>query len=97
MGYASWVTQSQAVLYGKAAIRSIVITSASSGPAYVKFYEGRDNAGRILLECRVPANEVYQLDFQDGIPVQDGLYVELVSNVTGVLVLWEHLAEEVIG
>lgn len=89
MNYAHWVTQSQAVIYGKANIKSIVITASSAGPAYAILYEGRDDAGKVLLECRLPANEIYQITFDGGIPIQDGLYVLLVSNVEGVLVLWE--------
>jgi|GEM_PF-4715321 len=89
MNYAHWVTQSQAVIYGKANIKSIVITASSAGPAHAILYEGRDDAGKVLLECRLPANEIYQITFDGGIPIQDGLYVSLVSNVEGVLVLWE--------
>jgi len=84
-----WVTQSQAVVYGKARIKGIIVTSTGAGAASVTFYEGRDNAGKVILVLRALANYSQQVTFDGGFPISDGLYVELGANTEGVLVIWE--------
>ena len=91
MLHAHWVTQSQAVIYGRAAVKAIILTSDGTGAADVTLYEGRDDAGKVILVLRTPTNYSYQVTFDGGFPIQDGLYVKLGSNVAGVLVVWEPL------
>jgi len=89
MIYCHWVTQSQAVIYGRAAVKAIILTSDGGGAANVTFYEGRDDAGKVILVLRTPTNYSYQVTFDGGFPVADGLYVKLGANTEGVLVIWE--------
>jgi len=91
MIYATWVTQNQVVVPGKAVIKAVVLTATGAGDADATLYEGRDDAGRVLFVIRALANYSQQIAFDGGVPVEDGLYVQLGSNVEGVLILWEPL------
>ena len=89
MNYGHWVTQSQAVFYGKGLIKHIVLTATSAGVADITLYEGQDDAGKVLVIVKAAADGTRHVSLGQGLPVSSGLYVKLGSNVEGVLVLWE--------
>lgn len=88
MSYAHWVTQSRPVFSGPGLVSHIVLTATAGGAADITLYDGTDDAGKPLVVIRAPASSSRPVSFGQGLPVEDGLFIKLGTNVEGVLILW---------
>jgi len=77
------VTTKPALLHGV-----VILTSTTGGDAAL--YEGQDaDSGRIILTLEGIANTVTPVMFPRPLYCERGLYLDVGSNVTEVLVAWE--------
>lgn len=66
-----------------------VITSNGVGEADATLYDGLNTSGRkILMICATDEN-MHSVRFNPPLPCSEGLYLDVGTNVDGVLVVWE--------
>ena len=84
------VTTSQKVSKVGCRIGSVILTpDSSSTNADVTLYDGESTGDPVLFTVRSGSGLTNQLLFTPGLECQRGLYVEVGSNVTEVVIQWE--------
>ena len=91
MSYSDWITQSGVVFPNNGKLLAVGIVATSAGAATATLYHGRDDAAKTVLKVSAPASDSKGFRPPNGIPLPNGLYIALGSNVDGVLVVWEPL------
>ena len=84
----SWVSADRQVFDGAGSITSLTLVSDGVGVADVTVKDGASPDGETLATLRALQNDTRHLPFAHPVEVFDGLYVDIGSNVEGVLVVW---------
>jgi len=84
----TWVTQSMTLLNSPLELAQVVLVGGSTASGTISLYNGRDTSGEKLFTVIVSAEGVTSINYPDGLILNQGLYVELDSNVSGVQVIW---------
>lgn len=84
----SWVTADARVFEGGGVVSSLTLVSDGVGVADVTLYDGPSAAGENILTLRALQNDTRHLPYPDPLEVLDGLFVDVGSNVSGLLVVW---------
>jgi len=85
------ITADAQVGRGPLRVFNIVLTDDGVGNADATFYEGANASGRRLFTLKVAQHHTRPLTFSKGLHLQDGLYVDVGTNVLEVFVLYESL------
>lgn len=72
-------------------LKSVIITPDAGTVADVTVYNGRDTNGESLGTFRTGSGITLPVSFEDGMPCDRGIYIDVGSNVTGVLIVWEYV------
>ena len=83
----SWVTFSQKVEIQKSFLVSAVIVASAAGAATADIYNGGDTSGKKICTLSAAASEMGNLNIRADILCENGIYINVGSNVTGVLIL----------
>jgi len=83
----TFVTRGPIRLYG------VLLTSDGVGTADVTLYEGANTSGRRLFQLLAPIAQSVPLMLSVPIELEDGLYLDVGSNVGDVFVLYDHILE----
>jgi len=83
----SWITFSQAVEKTKCQLVDATIVATSAGAAAANIYDGPNATGKKIGQLATPASDMRELSPRQPIDLENGLYIELGSNVAGVLIV----------
>lgn len=83
-----WVTADGLVFEGQGNIDAVTIVSDTVGVVDVTLKDGTNEDGETFLTVRALQNDSRHLAFPGPCPVDQGLYVDIGSNVAGVLIVW---------
>lgn len=83
-----WVTASQILSKKGCTLLDAVLVASSAGSATTTLYDGVNTTGKVIVTLSAVASDMGHLEVAVGIPLENGLYVDVGSNVVGVLVLW---------
>ena len=72
-------------------LKNIIITPDAGTVADVTIYNGRDTNGESIGTFRTGSGITLPLLFEGGMLCDRGIYVDVGSNVTGVLIVWEYI------
>jgi len=86
--HATWLTQDGVVFSDDAILYQVTLAATSAGAANVTVHNGLDATGPVLVAFETPASTTRTVRFGQGVEVKGGLYVDVGSNVKGVLVVW---------
>jgi hypothetical protein len=90
----TYVTADQIVNQGETLLHSIILLTSAAGTG-VTLYDGLDAvSGRSLGPFEGAANISFSHTFPKPLRLDRGLFVDIGTNVTGVLVVWEPLKDE---
>ena len=92
MAELSWITADQQVVSGPLRLLAVTLVATSAGAADCTLYHGRGTDGVKLAVLRTGASTSRNLPLPRGVDLDQGLYVDVGSNVEGVVVVWEPLA-----
>lgn len=88
-----WITQDTLINEGETLLHKLMVNASVSG-GDVTLYEGLDaSSGRMIGIFTALANSVVTLNF-DGLYLDRGLFVDIGSNINGVLVVYDTLRNE---
>lgn len=73
---------------GRCILFGIIIRVSVAGAA-VTVYDGQDASGRLVAVIEAAANLSWAVEFAGGLRIEDGIYVDLGTNVDDVLVVWD--------
>ena len=82
----TWVTFDQRVEIGKCYLVDALIVASSVGAATTDLYDGDNTTGRKFFVLSAPASTMSHMDPKEDILLENGLYVDVGSNVIGVLI-----------
>jgi len=88
-----WITADELLSHGACELISIAQTS-SDDTSDATFYDGEDTNGKTILKLEALANRTAFAKFNVPIYCRRGLYVDVGSNVTGILVQWRELGKK---
>ncbi|RLG91226.1 hypothetical protein DRO34_04350 [Candidatus Bathyarchaeota archaeon] len=83
----SWVTIDQVVHNKRCILYDTILIATSGGTADVAIYDGVNTTGKKLCKLYAPASDIRGLHPRVPIFLENGLYIDVGSNVEGVLVL----------
>lgn len=86
---ARWVTDDQVVVNVPVKLVAVVLTATSGGAASATIYDGVNDDGEIVAVVKALANTTFSMEFYGGVHITTGIYVDLGSNVQGLLVVYE--------
>jgi len=84
-----WCVDDQLITEGPGALIAVFLVSTSAGASSVTLYDGVSAAGEVVVTLRAPANEVSAIMVGGCVPFSTGLYIDVGTNVEGVLVIYE--------
>ena len=85
-----WLTAAEVISHNPCNLKGILVTP-SAASAECKFYNGESDQDPIAFEVFLTTQDTLPVNFPDGLKLDRGLYVGALTNVTGVLVIWEPL------
>jgi len=90
-----WVTKDTLLSEGPCELVSAHLVPDAAGTSTAIIYNGQDTSGEIVMSFR--GNGGYHTPFQPPVPVycRKGLYVDVTSNVRGILVQWRNESRRV--
>lgn len=88
-----WITGDELLSHGRCELCLIVLTS-SDGNGDVTLYDGENTNGRQICKFEGLANRSVPFGFHHHIYCRRGLYIDVGSNVTGLLVQWKELGHK---
>lgn len=83
----SWLTADQLVNEGRTYLYGLVVNASADG-GVVTLYDGHNTNGRLIGVFDGFAAGVNSISFPRPLCLETGLYVDVGSNVTGILVEW---------
>ena len=90
-GYASQLVTADALVTGKPAVLVRAIPHASVDGGDVTIYNGRGTDGRSQGQLHGLANQVLGVEF--GVLCEEGIYVDVGSDLTSVLIVYDPVDE----
>lgn len=72
-------------------LKSVIVTPDASTVADVTLYNGRDTNGESLGVLRTGSGITLPVTFDNGLLCDRGIYLDVGSNVAGVLIIWEYI------
>ena len=81
-----WVTTDQVVKTTPGDVYSVTLTAGAGGAATVTIRDGHNTGADAVLVVGSVASQTTQVLFMVPIPTTKGIYVDVGSNVTGVLI-----------
>ena len=75
----------------KTVLYQVVLTDDGVGVADVTVYDGINTGGRVVSIVRTLQNATLQINFEGGIVLQQGLFVDVGSNVGSCLVRYREM------
>lgn len=85
----AWVTNSVKLKDEKALLWGLMLLTSVTG-GDITVYSGHDSgSGRLVCRMEAIANHTEDVMFVKPLLLEGGLFIEIGSNVTGVLVLYE--------
>lgn len=85
------ITEDTVVCRGPVLFYGAILTSDGLGATAVIFYDGVNTAGRRLFRLLATATETLALLFPVPIPLEDGLYIDVGSNLGDLFLLYAPL------
>ena len=82
----TWVTFDQRVELERCYLVDAILVASSAGAATTDLYDGRDTTGRKFSVLSAPASMMAHLFPKEDILLENGLFVDVGSNVIGVLI-----------
>ena len=86
-----WVTSDSLISPEPCLLWGVVLVGSAAGAADVTMRDGHNTGGDIIFTLSCVASDNVPLMFSQPIMCQKGLFCDVGSNVTGVLVLWDPL------
>ncbi|MBU1213564.1 MAG: hypothetical protein KJ587_20205 [Alphaproteobacteria bacterium] len=87
-----WVTQDMCVWEGKIEIALIMVTAAAASCS-VTLRKGRDSSASIFAVVKAAADNSKNVPIPRETFLENGLYVDIDTNTTGVLVVFRAISE----
>ena len=87
--HASWVATSGRALPAGAKIYAAYLTARLTGPAQAVLYPAQAPTDKPLAVISAPTASTRAVLFPGGVLLEAGLYVELMENAEGVLLVWD--------
>uniref|UniRef100_A0A6H1ZNN1 Uncharacterized protein n=1 Tax=viral metagenome TaxID=1070528 RepID=A0A6H1ZNN1_9ZZZZ len=87
-----WITQDVCIWEGKIEIALILVT-AGAADSTVTFYKGRDSSASILAVVETLTARSTVVSFPKEFLLENGLYIDIDANTTGVLVIYRPISE----
>lgn len=88
MSNREWITADRRVASVPCEIVSLTIVSDGGGVPDATIYDGFNDDGEVVCTARTVQNESRSIDCGDGLTISTGIYVDIGSNVEGVLLTW---------
>ena len=85
-----WLTADELLSHGPCELVFAMLTSASAA-ATATLYNGENTTGQVIVVLEATTNISQQIHVPQGIYCERGLYVDVDSNATGILVQWREL------
>jgi len=89
MPHATWITNTQFLLSGPVLLKSVSLTATAGGNATATIYDGTSDDGEVVCIIKTLQSTTLPVSLNGDVIIHTGVYVELGSNVEGLLVVWD--------
>jgi len=84
----TWVTEDRVAAHGHVYVDSVTLTPDAVGAATVTLKDGLNDDGETVLALSALTSDTKHVSFPNALEFHEGVYVDVGSNVAGVLVVW---------
>lgn len=88
-----WFVKDNVVSERPCRLRQLVVCGADGSDGRLVLYDGLNANGRHLVTMRVKQDTTKPLNFPAGLPCSEGLYLDIIGGIDGVLVIWDYPGE----
>ena len=90
-----WVTADIDLIEQSVEVQGVIITASTSTKCVISLYDGVNSSGRLLGTFRVAADGSQVFLFPQPIPCTRGLFIDIDTSTTGVIVFYRPFKEGV--
>ena len=83
-----WVTQAQVIAHAPCKLWGLLVTPSAASAACT-VYNGESDQDPVAFSVDVATVDSKPFNFPRGLELDRGLYIGSLTNITGVLVIWE--------
>lgn len=83
-----WLTHDVCLYKYPCLIASVIITASVGTKSVVTLRDGTSKSSPVIATFRTPADNTKSFNFAKGIYFDDGVFIDVDGNTTGVMVTW---------